>query len=157
MRKRILQDDVQAVASNDQSWLDVDRIARVDITSEDADHPIESALIPDAGPGWQAAGPGEQIIRLLFDVPIQLRRILLVFDEQQHTRTQEFALRWSSDGGQSYQPLFRQQYTFSPSGATREVEDYTVSLDGVTTLELRIVPDISGGEARASLARLQLA
>lgn len=157
MRKRILQDDVSAVAGNDQSWLDLDRIARVDITSEDADHPIESALLSHAGPGWQASGPGEQVICLLFDVPIQLRRILLVFDEQQHARTQEFSLRWSSDGGQSYQPLFRQQYTFSPSGATREEEDYTVSLDGLTNLELRIVPDISGGEARASLARLQLA
>ena len=157
MRKRILHNDVQTAAINDQNWLDVDRIAQVDITSEDAEHPIESALLPDAGPGWLAAGPGEQVIRLLFDAPIQLRRILLVFDEQQHARNQEFTLRWSSDGGQSYQPLFRQQYTFSPSGTIQEVEDYAVNLDALTTLELRIVPDISGGEARASLARLRLA
>jgi hypothetical protein len=39
----------------------------------------------------------------------------------------------------------------------RELEDYTVDLVGLTWLELSIIPDISGGEARASLARLRLA
>ena len=39
----------------------------------------------------------------------------------------------------------------------REVEDYDVDLDGVTALELRIVPDISGGSTRASLAQLRVA
>jgi hypothetical protein len=51
----------------------------------------------------------------------------------------------------------RQQYNFSPPEAVREVEDYDVDLDGVTALELRIVPDISGGSTRASLAQLRLA
>jgi hypothetical protein len=51
----------------------------------------------------------------------------------------------------------RQQYNFSPPGAAREVEDYDVDLDAVTVLELRIVPDISGGSARASLAQLRVA
>ncbi len=157
MRKRIVGHGVQEVSATDQLWLDVDRLARVEITSEDAAHPIESALLPDAGPGWQAAEPGEQTVRLLFDVPVRLSRIRLVFNEVRQARTQEFALRWSSDGGQSYQQLVRQQYNFSPPDMTREVEDYTVNLDGVTALELSIVADISGGEARASLARLQLA
>ena len=43
-----------------------------------------------------------------------------------------------------YREILRQQYTFSPPGATREVEDYVVNLHGVTVLELRIVPDIAG-------------
>ena len=137
--------------------MDVDRLAQVEITSEDAAHPFESALLSDSGPGWQAAEPGEQTIRLLFDAPLRLSRIRLVFDEEQHARTQEFALRWLPDGEQSYRQLVRQQYNFSPPATTREVEDYTVNLEGVTALELSIVPDISGGEARASLARLQLA
>src|SRR5262249_774488 len=47
--------------------------------------------------------------------------------------------------------------TFSPPGTTREIEEYAAGLDGVTPLELRIVPDISGGNARASLERMQLA
>jgi len=51
----------------------------------------------------------------------------------------------------------RQQYNFSPPATTSECEDYPVDLDGVTTIELSIVPDISGGPARASLAQLRLA
>ena len=38
----------------------------------------------------------------------------------------------------------RQQYNFSPLAAIREMEDYRINLDGVTTLELRILPDIRG-------------
>jgi hypothetical protein len=38
-----------------------------------------------------------------------------------------------------------------------EVGDYNIDLDGVTVLELRIVPDISGGSAWASLAHLRVA
>ena len=37
------------------------------------------------------------------------------------------------------------------------MEDYTVELPDVTVLELIIVPDKSGGAARASLASLRLA
>ena len=66
-------------------------------------------------------------------------------------------LRWSPDGGQSYREIVRQQYNFSPPGVTREFEDYTVDLAGVTALELRIVPDIGGGDARASVAQLRIA
>lgn len=157
MRKRIVHHGVQEVSSSDQHWLDVDRLAQVEITSEDADHRIESALLPDTGPGWQASRPGEQTIRLSFDTPMRLSRIRLVFDEEQHVRTQEFTLRWSPDGGQSYRQFVRQQYNFSPPATTREVEDYEVNLDGVTVLELSIVPDISGGGVRASLTKLQLA
>jgi hypothetical protein len=51
----------------------------------------------------------------------------------------------------------RQQYNFSPPVMTREIEDYTVELVGVSVLELSIVPDISGGDARASVAQLRIA
>jgi len=80
-----------------------------------------------------------------------------VFHEDQQARTQEFVLRWSPDGGQSYREIVRQQYNFSQPGMTREFEDYAVDLAGVTALELIIVPDISGGDARASLAQLRIA
>lgn len=81
----------------------------------------------------------------------------MMFHEGEQERTQEFVLRWSPDGGQSYREILRQQYSFSPPEAAREVEDYDVDLDGVTALELRIVPDISGGRARASLTHLRVA
>jgi hypothetical protein len=157
MRKRIIGRAPGEVAAAEPGWMDLERLAQVEITSEDVDYPIESALIPGTGSGWRAAQPGEQTIRLRFDEPLRLRRIHLVFQEDEQERTQEFVLRWSPDGGQSYRDLVRQQYNFSPPGAAREVEDYDICLDGVTALELRIVPDISGGSACASLAQLRVA
>ena len=157
MRKRIIAPGPREVAAAEPGWMDLEHLAQVEITSEDVDHPIESALIPGTGSGWRAAQPGEQTIRLLFAEPLRLKRIHLAFHEGEQERTQEFVLRWSSDGGQSYREIVRQQYNFSPPEAVREVEDYDVDLDGVTALELRIVPNISGGGARASLAQLRLA
>jgi hypothetical protein len=154
MRKHIIGHGPREVSAAEPGWLDLDRLADVEITSEENDYPIESALIPGAGPGWRAAQPGEQTIRLLFDKPLRLRRIHLLFNEGDMERTQEFVLRWSPDGGQSYREILRQQYNFSPPEAAREIEDYDIDLDGVTVLELRIIPDISGGGARASLAQL---
>jgi hypothetical protein len=156
MRKRIISHR-REVKTDEPGWLDLERLAQVEITSEEADQPIEAALVPGRGSGWRAAQPGEQTIRLLFDEPLRLRRIYLVFSEVEVERTQEFVLRWSPDGGQSYREIVRQQYNFSPPPAAREVEDYEVDLDGVTGLELKIVPDISGGRARASLAQLRVA
>jgi hypothetical protein len=80
-----------------------------------------------------------------------------VFDERDASRTQEFVLRWSADGGRTYRDIVRQQYTFSPPGTTQEIEDYAVELEGVTAVELNIVPEIGGGPARASLSEWTLA
>jgi hypothetical protein len=156
MRKRIVNRGSKRSLSADHAWLDLERLAKVEITSEEAGRPIESALTAGGGPGWLATETGKQTIRLLFDEPQAVGRIHLVFEDKERERTHEFVLRWSKDGGRSYREILRQQYTFNPAGATREVEDYTVNLDGVTALELTIVPDLSGGNARASLASLQL-
>lgn len=156
MRKQIIDRSSKEPSSADQDWLDLERLARVEVTSEDTGHPVESALAASGGPGWLAGETGEQTIRLLFDEPQALRQIQLVFEEERRERTHEFVLRWSGDSGRSYQEILRQQYTFSPPGATREFEDYAVNLHGVTVLELRIVPDISGGDARAALTLLRL-
>jgi hypothetical protein len=80
-----------------------------------------------------------------------------VFQEKERQRTQEFLLRWSPDGGASWQEIVRQQYNFSPPDNTREIEEYTAEIQGLTLLELVIIPDISGGDAHASLAGLRLA
>jgi len=157
MRKRMIAHGPGAVAAAEPGWLDLEHLAEVEITSEDVDHPIESALIPGTSLGWRAAEPGEQTIRLWFDKPLRLKRIQLMFQEGEQERTQEFVLRWSPDGGQSYREIVRQQYNFSPPETVREIEDYDVDLDALTALELRIMPDISGGSARASLAQMRLA
>ena len=156
MRKQIINRNSKEPASDDHAWLDLERLAKVEITSEETGHPVESALTTGAGPGWLAGEAGKQTIRLLFDEPQAVRHIHLVFEEGRRERTHEFVLRWSKDGGRSYRDILRQQYTFSPPDATREVEDYTVNLDGVDALELTIVPDIGGGDARASLISLRL-
>jgi hypothetical protein len=91
-----------------------------------------------------------------FDKPQKVKRIQLAFEETETKRTQEFTLRWSRDGGQSYREIVRQQWNFSPPGTVGEIEDYAVILPDVAVLELNIVPDQSGGEARASLVKLRL-
>lgn len=156
MHKRIVPADQQRVVP-DPAWLNVEGLAEVEITSEDADHPIESALLAGSPTGWRAADPGKQTIRLLFTHPQRLHRIWLNFVEPRTERTQEYVLRWSADGGQSFQEIVRQQWNFSPLGATSETEDHNIDLRGVTVLELSIIPDISGGTARASLAQLRFA
>jgi len=153
MRKRIVAVRSGRVSPSEAPWLDVERHAEIELTSEDAAHPIDAALRLEGGESWRAAEPGAQTLRLRFDDPQRLERIRLVFEEREVSRTQEFVLRWSADDGRTYRDIVRQQYTFSPPDTVREVEDYRVQLEGVTTVELHIVPSISGGVARASLAR----
>ena len=157
MRKRIIAQAQKDAASFDGDWLNVERLAEVEMTSEDTVHPIESALLPGQADGWRAAEPGKQTIRLLFNQPQRLQRIWLSFVELGIARTQEFVLRWSADGGRSFREIVRQQWNFSPEGTTSEAEDYHIELPAVTVLELSIIPDISGGNAVASLAQLRLA
>jgi len=157
MRKRIIDQMLQDISPARRDWLDLERLAQAEITSEDPAHPIESALRLGTRSGWRAAQAGEQTIRLVFDQPLTLTRILLTFQEQEQARTQEFGMRWLADGEASFREIVRQQYNFSPPSTTREIEDYGVALDRLTVLELRIVPDINQGSARASLTKLLLA
>ena len=157
MRKRIVAPREQEAAFVEDDWLDLEGLAEVEVTSEDSAHPIEAALLPGHGSSWRASTPGEQTIRLLFTRPQPLKRISLSYVEPTTPRTQEYVLRWSADGGRSYREIVRQQWNFSPQGATSETEDYRVDLPAVTALELSIVPDIGGGDAFASLESLRLA
>jgi hypothetical protein len=157
MRKRQISPTLPSVSPSGQAWLDVERMASVEVTSEENDYPIESALLGAENRGWRAATSGTQTIRLIFDEPQNLKRIWLVFEDSETTRTQEFVLRWSPDSGHSFREIVRQQWNFSSPDSAREIEDYTVELSGVTVLELIIAPDKSGGAARASLESLRLA
>jgi hypothetical protein len=156
MRKRIISRTFHTPPT-EQGWLDLESTASVEMTSEDNAFPIESALLRQGEQGWRAAESGLQRIRLIFDRPQTLRRISLVFEETQIKRTQEFTLRWSPDGGNSFQEIVRQQWNFSSPDGTREAEDYAVDLSQVTLLDLTIEPDKENGKARASLLSLRLA
>jgi len=158
MRKQIITNAAPERGRPEAEWLDLEHISQVEVSSEEAEHPIESALIPGSGLGWRAAAAGEQTIRLLFDQPQKISRIRLQFNEQQGgERTQEFVLSWSPADARNHREIVRQQYNFSPPAVTDELEDYFVNLEGVAALDLRIIPDISGGQACASLAQFRVA
>jgi uncharacterized protein (DUF736 family) len=148
MRKTIIKpESIHA----QEEWLDLEKLAAVEVTSEDPKFPIESALGERQGSGWRAAERGKQVIRLVLDEPRPLRRIRLEFSETENSRTQEFTLRWSRPDGPMTE-IVRQQWTFSPEGSTSEVEDYHVNLDSVSILELVLKPDMRPETAFASLA-----
>jgi hypothetical protein len=156
MRKRLINPTPETTSTQQEKWMDVSAAAVVEVTSEENQSPIEAALISGENGGWRAANSGPQTIRLVFDEPHRIGRIALVFEETETERTQEFVLRWSSDGGRSLREIVRQQWNFSPPHTVREVEEYQLELSEVTVLELVIVPDISRGSARASLKSLRL-
>jgi hypothetical protein len=142
MRKSLIDSNTIAESrtTHQNSWLDLEQLATVEITSEDPLFPIEHALGGSETTGWRASCKGPQFIRLNFDRPTAIRHISLHFVERDTERSQEFSIHTKNGDGQMRE-LVRQQFTFSPSGATEETEDLSVNLPGVTSFELRIDPD----------------
>jgi hypothetical protein len=159
MRKRIIgRSGLRREPYPEEQWLDLERLAQVDVSSEDPNFPIEFALLPGKeDQGWRAAEPGAQLVQIVFDAPTAVRRIHLQFVETRTARTQEFVLRWAANRNDPLREIVRQQWTFSPNGSTSEFEDYRVNLPGLGILELAIRPEISGDNARATLAALRIA
>jgi hypothetical protein len=159
MRKSIVSPSATTTPPISDVWRDLERIARVEISSEDEQFPIENAVGKKETTGWRAAETGPQLIRLQFDEPQNIKRLRLRFVERAAERTQEFAV--FAGAGPQLKEIVRQQWTFSPYGSTEETEDYTVNLSGITTLELRIDPDRSNDPKQsreyASLQSLRLA
>jgi hypothetical protein len=139
--------------------IDIAAVATVLVTSEDPDHPVDRAFDQQRGPGgsrWVAGEPGEQTLILAFDAPQVIRRVLVEVEEPEVARTQDLQLAVSSDGGQTYRELVRQEYNFSPPGTTFEREDWAATAEGVTHLRLVIRPDKGGKPCRATLTSLVL-
>jgi hypothetical protein len=156
MRKTISTPEPDPSRKAQEKWLDLENSATVEVTSEDSRFPIESALVGHNGLGWRAAERGKQTIRLALDKPTTLRRIRLEFSETENSRTQEFTLQWSRAGGPMTE-IVRQQWTFSPQGATSEIEDYQVSLEDVSILELTLKPDLTPETAFSTLVSWRIA
>ena len=139
--------------------MDIAATATVQVTSEDPAHPIEHVFDTRRGPGgsrWVAAEPGEQTLILAFDTPQTIHQTIVEAEELEVSRTQEFRLSVSHDGGQIYRELRRQEYNFSPPGTTFEREAWTVLAEGVTHLQLWMKPDKGGKPCRATLTSLVL-
>jgi hypothetical protein len=156
MRKSVLTPSPSELRSSLDAWLDLDKVAAVELTSEDPAHPFEQALRGEGGEGWKAAAPGPQTIRVLFDEPRPIHRIRLEFRETTRERSQEFSLSAISAGHQA-QPIVRQQWTFSPGGSTTEAEDYAVSLLDIVAIELTIDPGRHDLQAVATLQSMAIA
>jgi hypothetical protein len=158
LRKYLLKDSpAERVAAPGEK--DIVALATVGVTSETADHPIDNAFDNHRGPGgsrWVAGKPGPQRLLLTFDAPQTLRRLCLEVEERDVSRTQEIQVAISRDGGHTYQTLLRQEYTFSPPGTTFEREEWAISVENVTHLQLVITPDKGDSSCYATLTTLAL-
>ena len=143
-------------AASAHNWLELERVVRVEVSSEAEGYPVEGALLNDGQRGWRANEPGIQTIRLLFDHPQTIRVVRVVFKEEESARAQEFVLRWLPEGTDTWKDVVRQQWNFSPPQTAVECEEYKVDLPWAGGFEITICPDISGGDTRASLESLQL-
>ena len=157
MRKHIVNVTEPNPPGTSEERLNLEEIARVEVSSEDPQYPIESAFKRGQSPGWRASQLGEQTIRLSFDEPRDIGRISLCFSEPQVERTQQFTLRWTDTPTGPYREIVRQQWNFNPRNSTMEVEDYKVDLHHVSALELTIDPDLGKNQAFAALANWRLA
>lgn len=150
MRKAVLTHATPDPRPALDAWLDLERIASAELSSEDPSHPFENALRGRDKGGWRAASSGPQVIHLRFDEPRSVRRIRLTFSEREQ-RSQEFCLS-AIDAASQRRLIARQQWNFSPGGSTLEVEDYSVNLPEIAALELEIDP---GRHDRHAVATLQ--
>ena len=137
-------------------WLDLDRAASVEVTSEDKEYPVECALVADETRGWRAADSGTQTIRLIFDE----------HKDSHASRSSSRKPRLSVPKSSSCDGLgmagARFETSCASSGISARLIPYVRSRNirlnspNVTVLELVIVPDISRGSARASRKSLRL-
>ena len=155
MRKYILHSQERSETSE----IAVASTATVFVSSEEADHPIDHAFDDHRGPGgtqWVADQAGEQTVILAFDTPQTIRHVGLEVEERHVSRTQELHLSVSNDGGETYRECRRQEFNFSPDGATFEREEWAMSEPGVTHVRVTIKPDKGGKNCRATLTSLAL-
>ncbi len=166
MRKTIIASNGYAMPQTARhAWLDLAKLASVEISSEDKKFPAEQAFTwttPEALPGmapntegWRAELAGPQTMHLRFDEPQTVKRVLLHFRETEQERSQEFSLHATFVNGQK-QEIVRQQWSFSPRGSTEEQESYVVNLDGVTCLTLWIDPDRGRDRYKATLVAFRV-
>lgn len=134
----------------DIRWLDLDVLAEVTIT-------VGGRRVARSPHAWSADCPGEQLIEIRFHHPASVSRLRVVSSEVEQSRTQEMTIWASLLRGERHREVVRQQFNFSPNGATEEVEEYAVELEGVSAIQLRIVPSVDGCRAVAHVSDLRVA
>ena len=130
--------------TSDTEWLHLDVVADVVIVAGGR----RAARVPGL---WSADTHGEQTIEIRFHHRTPVRRLRVVSSALKESRTQEMTIWASLRGGERHREVLRRRFTFSPNGATEEIEDYALEFEDVSTIQLRIVPSIDG---RAAVARI---
>jgi hypothetical protein len=64
MRKHLITSTAESIRTRRGGWLDVERAAVLEVTSEDKDFPVESAFVSGDARGWRAAAPGTALFAL---------------------------------------------------------------------------------------------
>ena len=156
LRKQLIQPIDTRVLQGEISIPDT---ATVLVTSERLDHPIDYICDGKRGPGgtrWIAEQPGDQTVVLVFDAARDIHVVSLEIEEDEVGRTQELTLSTSSDGGQTYREMLRQEFNFSPPGTTFEHEEWRLAAKDITHVRIWIRPDKSGRPCYASMTTLVL-
>ena len=131
-------------------WLELDAVADVTI--------VAGGRRVNRVPGvWSADSPGEQTVEIRFHHRTPVRRLRVVSSEGNESRTQEMTIWVSLRGGEQHREVLRQQFSFSPNGATEKVDEYALHLEDVSSIQLRIVPSIDGRPAVARVSELLVA
>ena len=155
MRKRTTGGEASESAEQGL-WLDLDQVAEVEVSSEAPGYPIENALAFPSKGEWRAATTGAARITLHFDSPQRIARTLLHFAEEDHERSQEWAISAMLADG-SERELLRQGWNFSPGGSREQRESYALHTAPVSSLTLWIDPDRGQNRYPATLKAWQLA
>lgn len=132
------------------AWTDLEKVARSTLVAKGGGR----RLVTHGA--WSAEHVGEHTIDIQFHAPVTLRRLRVVFEETAVARTQELTIWATLCRGEQHKEVVRRTFTFSPTGATRNVTDHACTLEDVSAIQLRIVPDIDGRPGRALIASLQL-
>ena len=131
-------------------WLDLDTVADIIVVAG-------GRRVPRSAPAWTAECSGEQTIEIRFRQPTVVSHLRVTCSESAHSRTQEMTIWASLHRGEQHREILRQQFNFSPDGATQEVEEYALHLEAVSAIQVRIVPSIDGRPAVARVKELRLA
>jgi|SRR5689334_4745345 hypothetical protein len=97
------------------------------------------------------------MIDVRFHQPTTVRRLRVITTEAEQSRTQEMTIWVSLHRGERHQEVLRQQFNFSPDGATEQVEEYALELDDVSSVQVKIVPSIDGRPATAHVSEVHVA
>ena len=154
LRKKIIPAAARLAAHTPANSIDIIRSAELIATSESENFPLDNIFDGSTGPGssqWVAGSTGPQTLLFKFDAPQHITGIIYEIEETEVARTQETCFEASSDSGAHFREILRQEYNFSPTGATFQREELNVDLPGITDLKMTIRPDKGNRDCRAKL------